>query len=164
MYHFVGYGSLISHDSLKDTIKDKKFTPVIVKGYKRIFNLSINGKDILNLKKSPKSKFNGIIFSVNEKEFKKIKLREEEYNLEETEVYDFKTNKKIGKAFICIDYFLEIDHRKRLPNKSYFILCREAAYHLSKDFGKFWDNTTLISDNEKVSNWIKKHKEYNILK
>ncbi|MEK6908744.1 MAG: hypothetical protein AABX23_01690 [Nanoarchaeota archaeon] len=59
MNKFIGYGSLLSHSSLKETIKDKKFTPIIVKGYKRIFNLKIrnNGKtDILNLIKDKRAR------------------------------------------------------------------------------------------------------------
>ena len=163
-YNIIGYGSLLSHKSLKDTISNKHFKPVIIKGYKRIFNIAIKQNenfDELNLEKSKNSKLNGVMFKVNEKELEKIKQRESEYNLEETEAYYFKTNKKLGKSLIVIDYFLKIDSKNKLPSKSYFILCREAAYHLSKKFGQYWDKTTFISDNERVDKWIKKHKEYN---
>jgi cation transport regulator ChaC len=166
-WNFVGYGSLMSHDSLKETIKNKKFRPVIVKGYKRIFDLTTRrneNADVLNLKKSPKSFFNGVMFKVDDGELKKLCEREPEYNLEKTKVYDWKTKKLLGECFVVIDYFVGLDKNEKLPSKSYFILCREAAYHLNKKFGKMWDETTFISDNEKVSEWVKKNKEYDCLK
>lgn len=54
-YNIIGYGSLISHKSLSKTIPDKHFTPVIVKGYERIFDLAVKKgscPDVLNLKKT----------------------------------------------------------------------------------------------------------------
>jgi hypothetical protein len=164
-YSLVGYGSLISHKSLTETIKDRKFIPVIVRGYKRIFNLFVdNKKDVLNVKKSADSKFNGVLMKVNDEELKKIKLREDVYEFTETEIYDFKTKKKLGKALIVIDRFIDIDKNNLLPDKRYFILCRESAYHISKEFGLFWDKTTYTSDNEKISEWIKNHREYGTIK
>jgi len=155
-YNVVGYGSLVSHKSLKQTIPDKKFKLVIVQGYKRIFNLEDKGGDYLNIEKSPGSKFNGVLFSVDEEEFKKLVKRELEYNLEEEDVFDFKTGKKIGKAFVFIDYFFDIDPGRMFPEKRYFALCREAAYHISEKFGKFWDETTFTSEGEKIRGLVKK--------
>ncbi len=163
-YLIVGYGSLISHNSLKETLRDKRFKLVIVKGFKRVFNLLINnGKDVLNLVKDSGSKFNGVLFEVDEDELKKLKKREEEYNLEEVNVYDFESKKTIGRALICVDYFIDVDKKNGLPDKRYFILCREAAYHISKKFGVFWDKSTYTSGNEQIFNWIKKHKEYDTI-
>ena len=162
-YHLIGYGSLMSHQSLRETIPDKHFTPVIVKGYKRIFNLAEKNGDVLNLIKSRKSFFNGVLFKVNEKELIKIKKREDEYNLEETSAYDFLTKKKLCKCLIVTDNIISIDRKKRKPDKSYFTLCRESAYHISKEFGRYWDNTSFISNGQKVSNWIKNHPEYQTL-
>ncbi|MEK6891149.1 MAG: hypothetical protein AABX03_03340 [Nanoarchaeota archaeon] len=165
-HNLVGYGSLLSHKSLKETINNKHFKPVIVKGYKRIFNIAVKKEenfDELNLEKSKKSKFNGVMFKVNEDELEKINKREREYNLEEVEVYDFKTGKRLGKSLVVVDYFIKIDRKNKLPSKSYFILCRQAAYHISKEFGKYWDKTSFISDEERVDKWIKNHKEYDKL-
>ena len=163
-YEIVGYGSLISHNSLKETCKDKEFQEVIIKGYKRIFNIAKNNKfDILNIKESKKDKLNAVLFKVNEKELKKLKEREDWYNFEETLTYDFKTDKLLTKALISIDHTVCIDKSNHPPNKSYFILCREAAYHISKDFGKFWDETTFNSSGKKVSDWIKQHPKYNTI-
>lgn len=166
-YNFVGYGSLLSHKSLKKSIEDKNFTPVIIKGYKRIFNISTrNGQnsDILNIVKSRNHNFNGVLFKVDEKELKNLKIREDEYNLEKTSIYSFKTQKKIGKGFFVIDYYVDIDKNKKLPSRSYFIMCRNAAYKISREFGRYWDRTTYISDNEKVSDWIISNKSYNSIK
>ncbi|MBU3924258.1 MAG: hypothetical protein KJ592_05040 [Nanoarchaeota archaeon] len=162
-YPIVGYGSLLSHSSLRETIKDKRFQKILVKGYKRIFNL-IDGKtDILNLEKSKTDHFNAILFYVNDEELKKLKLREDEYNLEKVDVFDFTTKEKISEAYISIDYIIDIDSGKKQPNKEYFTLCRSAAYELGNDFGKYWDETTYTSSNEKITNWIKKNKEYDKL-
>lgn len=165
-YNFVGYGSLLSHNSLSKTIKDRKFLPVIVKGYKRIFNLTEDNKkeDVLNIEKSSKNEFNAIMFSINEKELIKLKEREDIYNLEEVDVYDFKTLKELGKALISSDPYVGIDKIGLLPDKRYFILCRESAYHFSSEFGKYWDNTTFTSKNIKISDWLMSHKEFDAFK
>ena len=131
-YNFFAYGSLLSHKSLEETIRNKKFKPAIVKGYKRVFNLSLSKKyneDVLNLVKSKGSFCNGVIFKVSEDELAKLNLRESpEYNIEPTDVYSVKTRKKIGKALTDIDFLIKIDKNKKLPEKSYFKLCRKAAY------------------------------------
>ncbi|MDP4012981.1 MAG: gamma-glutamylcyclotransferase family protein [Candidatus Nanoarchaeia archaeon] len=158
--HIVGYGSLMSHKSLRKTISDKRFKPVIVKGYKRIFNLAVSkNSDVLNLKKSPKSKFNGLMFQIDNQELNKIKKRESGYELEEVYVYNFKTNKRLNKCFVVVDHHA-LDKYRRKPKKDYFILCREAAYHINKKFGEFWDNTTFIYKNKKVSQWLKKNPSF----
>ena len=165
-YNMIGYGSLMSHNSLKETINNKHFKPVIIKGYKRIFDIYVKkseNSDILNREKSKNSELNGVMFKVNDKELRQIKKRENLYNLEKTKAYDFKDKKMLGSCFIVIDYSVKIDRKNKLPGKSYFILCREAAYHLSKEFGEYWDKTTFTSDNERISEWIKLHQEYNTL-
>lgn len=166
-YNIIGYGSLLSHQSLLETCKNKKFTPIIVKDFKRVFNLKseVNKKsDILNLKKQKNSLFNAVQFKVNKTELKKLKEREDWYNFEKTKYFDFKTRKLLGEGFISIDYSILIDKKGYKPEKSYFILCREAAYNISNSFGCFWDYTTYTSKNEKISDWINKNTEYNTIK
>jgi len=165
-HNMVGYGSLISHNSLKETINNKHFKPVIIKGYKRIFDIYSKknaNSDVLNIKKSKNSKLNGVMFKVNDLELEKIKKREDWYSLKKVKAYDFESGKLLGECFIVIDYTIRIDKDNKLPSKCYFILCREAAYHINKKFGNFWDKTTFTSDNETVSEWIKNHREYNTL-
>ncbi len=165
-YNFVGYGSLINHNSLSKTIKDKIFILIIVKGYKRIFDIVEEDKkeDCLNIVKSEKDDFNAVMFKINEEELIKLKEREDVYNLEEVEVYDFKTLRKLGTALISSDPYVGIDKRGLLPDERYFILCREAAYNISEEFGNYWDKTTFTSKGKKISDWIKKHPEFDSLK
>ena len=161
-----GYGSLLSHNSLSKTIPDRPLTPAIIKGFKRVFNLHIKDQsspDVLNLEKNPDSICNGVFFSVNETELTKIKEREDDYNLEQTDAYDFLTGAKIGPCFVTIDYLVNLDPGRHLPDKHYFILCREAAYHLSRPFGEYWDKTTYLSDGELVADWLPTHPAYNTL-
>lgn len=166
-YKFVGYGSLLSHRSFHPSEKDAKILGlVIVKGYKRIFDISEGGRnsDVLNVVRSRGVEFNGILFEVDEQELKRLSEREDWYNFEEAECYDFEKKKKIGKALICADHYILIDKRKELPDKKYFILCREAAYQVSLRFGKFWDETTFTASGEKISSWIKKHRGYDTIR
>lgn len=93
-----------------------------------------------------------------------LKKREAAYDTEETQTYDFTSGKKLGNAYIFTDYFIAIDKRKRSPNKNYFVLCREAAYHINEKYGKFWDNTTYTSSGKKVKDWIKKNPKYDSIK
>ncbi len=167
-HKLIGYGSLLSHKSFHtEATNTRVIGPVIVKGYKRIFNISetkAGDSDVLNLKKSKGSEFNGLLFEVDDEELERLSIREEGYNLEEVECYDFKTGKELGKAITCIDYYILIDRKKGLPERSYFILCREAAYQISQSFGKKWDETTFTSTGEKIAEWIKKHKDYDTIK
>lgn len=161
--YFFAYGSLMSHKSLKKTIQNKRYKQAIIKNCKRIFNIKERRFDVLNLLKSRNSMVNGVLFKLNKSELKKIKKRESGYNLEQTWAYDFKTRKKLCTCFLVIDYHVCIDQSKNKPSKDYFILCREAAYHISKKFGKMWDDTTYTSDGKSISEWIKLHKEYDTL-
>lgn len=163
-WNIVGYGSLMSHCSLRETIKDKRFIPVFVKGYKRIFDITkIKGKNsnVLNLVKNKNYDFNGVMFSVTDKELEKLRKRESGYEIEEVPVYHFKTKDKLGNCFVFVDR-TDLD-KKMLPSKSYFLLCRESAYHISKKFGNVWDETTFVSTGEKVSEWLKNNKEFDCI-
>ncbi|MDP3733823.1 MAG: gamma-glutamylcyclotransferase family protein [Nanoarchaeota archaeon] len=166
-YHVVGYGSLMSHKSLQGTIPDRDFKQVIIKGYQRIFNvMAEKGKspNTVNLIQKKGYACNGVLFTVNEEDLAKIKERESpEYELQKTAVFDFTSGKKMGSAFIAIDHTINIDIFNQKPNKSYFILCREAAYHLSETFGRYWDQTTYTSSGEKITTWLQKNKSYDTI-
>ena len=162
-FNFVGYGSLVSHKSLRETVTDKKFRLVCIKGFKRIFDIEEKRGDVLNILPSRKDKFNGVMFKLDKDEMRKMKRRENGYKMVETNVFDFKTRKSLGRALVAEDLNYEIDHSKRLPSKAYFILCREAAYHISRNFGSMWDKTTFISNGQIVSSWIKRHPEFDTI-
>ncbi len=156
-YKIIGYGSLLCHVSLKKTISDREFKPVMVKGYQRIFNVQAkNHNDLLNVIKRRGYYFNAVLFQVNQSELAKIKQREiPEYSLRQTWAHDFKTGKKIALAKLAVDIHKFIDFRKHQPNRFYFNCCREAAYAISHKFGQVWDKTTYTADGQNVSQWLK---------
>jgi len=119
--------------------------------------------DYLNVVKSKNNSINGVMFKTDEKELIKLKRRELEYNMELVDIYDFLTHKKIGKGFLFVDNFIRIDKSKKKPQKSYFILCREAAYHISREFGEYWDKTTYTSNKKNIKDFLKKNKKYNTI-
>ena len=160
-YKIVGYGSIMSHKSLRETVPDKRFEPVIVKGYKRIFDIVQHKSDVLNLEKSKGHSFNGVMFTVNAEQLKELKKRESGYNLEKVWAYAFPSNKRLYQCSLFVDHCVAIDKQHLKPQNGYFKLCREAAYHISKDFGKMWDDTTYVSNGRTVASWIKKNKTYN---
>lgn len=165
-YNFVGYGSLISHPSMMETIHDRPFTPVMIKGYKRVFNLSIkksSDSDVLNVEESQNSTFNGVLFQVNEIELKKLMARENLYELKETVAYDFVNGKHLCKCYIVVDSDKSIDKLNKAPNKEYFVLCREAAYKISTKFGLVWDQTTFTAAGQKISDWLEDNNEYDTI-
>ncbi len=159
-YKVVGYGSILSHKSLRETVPDKHFEPVIVKGYKRVFDIVQHKSDVLNLEKSKGHSFNGVMFTVDAEQLKKLKKRESGYNLEKVWAYKFPSDKRISQCSLFVDHCVAIDKHHLNPQKSYFKLCREAAYHINKDFGRMWDSTTYLSDGTKVASWIKKNKSF----
>ena len=161
-YKVVGYGSLISHHSLQETIPDRKFVAILVKGYKRIFNvMAKNHTDVLNIEKKTGHFFNGVLFTVNEDELRKIKRRERpQYEFKKSWAYEFETNKKISLALLAIDLHTSIDHHNHLPNWLYLKSCREAAYAISQKFGQMWDQTTYLNNGEQLSSWIKRNSNY----
>jgi cation transport regulator ChaC len=165
-YAIVAYGSLMSHQSIRETIPDRHFTPVIVKGYQRIFDLAVErGKcpDVLNVVKASGHSFNGLLFKVTNTELRKIKEREDDYNLVYTWAYEFLTGQRLCRCLVSTDVIVALDQRSRKPNKSYFIMCREAAYHVSPEFGVYWDMTTYTVRGQTITDWIKKNKTYNTL-
>lgn len=157
-YKIIGYGSLVSHKSLKEDCKDKKFIPVIIKGYTRIFDIKDKKGDVLNIKKDKNGHFNGVLFEVDKEELKKLKKRENGYKTRKIDFIQFNNRKIKGSALTFIDLHFLIDHKKNLPDKKYLLMCREAAYHISKKFGLMWDNTTFTSDGKKVKEYIKNQK------
>lgn len=165
----VGYGSLLNLSSLRDTLNISSFTPVIIKGYKRIFNVKLSSSktsDVLNIVKSKRHYFNGLMFQVDYRQLKMLIKREEpEYHLHPVEAIPFTAFKNSSRSplinsFVFVDEYIHLDKKKRLPNKDYFIFCRQSAYSVGKEFGKSWDNTTYLASGEKISSWLKRSKEY----
>ncbi|MCF7835444.1 gamma-glutamylcyclotransferase [Candidatus Gracilibacteria bacterium] len=163
--YFIGYGSLLSHNSLKKTIKDRDFIPVIVKGFKRIFNVDLDPNsnkdlDVLNIVKDKNSFFNGILIKITDEELLKLKEREKHYVFEKVEAKDINSNKIYKNCILSIDHNLDIDLGFKKPDQSYFDLCREAAYHINENFGNMFDETTFTSDGTRVKEFLLKNPDY----
>ena len=162
--NFIGYGSLLSHAWIRETLSDRTFYPVIVEGFKRIFNVddveersrAKKYADILNIIESPGIFFNGVLFKIDEVELIELKSREDVYVFERVATKDYYTGTIIEPCFVSIDYNIDIDIGKKYPDKNYLHLCREAAYAISDDFGTLWDQTTYLSSGMPVSEYLAK--------
>lgn len=166
-YYFVAYGSLMDHQALTESIVDRHFTPVIVKGFRRVFDVKdVKSKDpdVLNVEKARGHEFNGVLFRVSHPELRKLMKRETEYKLTRVQAREFLTGKLICRGFMVTDRGVGIDTGDRKPNRPYFIECRRAAYRVSAEFGRFYDATTYLSDGSKVSGWLKRHRSYATLR
>ena len=163
-FTMVGYGSLVSDNILQQASSNEKLVPVIVKGYKRVFNMD-SGRDPnekqLSVTKQDGHSFNGILFSVDAEQLEKLKKREWGYTLERVMTYNFSSGKEWEECqvFAGMAAYLSSDG---IPEKDYFILCRKGAYAISEEFGKYWDQTTYTSQGETISEWIKKNKEFDV--
>lgn len=159
-FHIIGYGSLLSAESLARTISERPGMPVIVPGYRRVFNMTTKrtpGTNVLNLRRDAGSEFNAVLFEVNQNEFRELLKREFRYNVEEAEAIDFYTRKKVGSCLIFINEHIDLDD-KNPPSPAYFDLCRKAAYEIGEDFGKAWDATTFLPQGTTVEQWVSENK------
>ena len=166
-YYFVAYGSLMDHRALKEHIPDRHLTPVVVRGWKRIFDVrdvKSRNPDVLNVLKSRGHDFNAMLFQVSHTELRKLVAFEVEYTLARVKVREFLTGKLLCSSFMVTDRGVGIDTQGRKPNRPYFIECRRAAYRTSEEFGRYYDETTYLSDGAKVSRWLKRQPSYTTLK
>lgn len=157
----VGYGSLISKKSLRKTLRfHSNFKEVWIHDYKRVFDLrSLThlfepwDKDIaiLNVEKSPSSRFNAVIFDLSLRQFNKIIKREKTYSHIKVKYSDYRDKKIQGEAFLFVGLEQNIDKTLN-PRTHYFHICRLAAHNISDKFGKDWDKTTYLSNGVKVIN------------
>ncbi len=163
MHHAViGYGSLMSRASVGHFRSVKKVEPVIVKGFRRVFDLTIphHSGDWLNVHASKKHYFNGVLFHVSEYDLRRIKEREDDYDFVSAWALHYDSEKRLAKGLLSVDDWVGLDKGKRLPQKNYFIECRKAAYGLGDDFGREWDETTFLSNGQKVSTWLRKNPSF----
>jgi len=164
--YIIGYGTLLYSESLGHTIgssvNKKKFIPVIVKGYKRIFNLlpdhykpSFRMSTLpielaaANVIPSEGAFFNGLAFMVSDAELAELDKREKSYQRKEADIYDFFREKYMGKAFLySAGYgFKGVTKDSRyLPEWEDLAFARTGAYRYGDKFGEMYDNTTFLVD------------------
>lgn len=164
--YIVGYGTLLYTESVGDTIGasagKKLYLPVMVHGFKRLFNLLPSHynpsfkiskmpveKAAANIIVSPGSKFNGLAFQVNEVELAEIDRRESHYLRHETSIYDFVSGELMGKAFVYVatkEKATLTDDACFLPDWEDISWARTGAYRHGEEFGEMYDRTTFLAD------------------
>lgn len=164
----VGFGTLLLQESLGDTVgshKKKKFNPVVVKNYKRLFNLlpdhyeaynylRTNGTErgAANIEPAQGFQFNGLSFEANASDLKSLDQRERYYKRSEVLHFDFETGEELGWCYV---YESPLDARwlvrkntDLLPLWRDIVYARVGAYRISENFGKMYDATTYMADGQ----------------
>ena len=166
--YIVGYGTLLYTESVGDTLGStagrKLYLPVMIHGFKRLFNLLPSHynpsfkiskmpveKAAANIIVSAGSSFNGLAFEVNEAELAEIDRRESHYLRLETVMYDFVLAKPMGKAFVYAATEKKAtltDDASFLPDWEDISWARTGAYRHGKKFGNMYDRTTYLADSK----------------
>lgn len=164
----VGFGTLLLQESLGDTVGQegagqKKFTPIIIKNYRRIFNLlpdhyeadnrlRQDGTEIgaANIEPAEGEQFNGLSFFADASDLDNLDKRERYYKRSVVSGYNFETGELMGE---CHVYESPLDARwlrrsndELLPLWRDIVYARVGAYRISEAFGKMYDQTTYLAD------------------
>ncbi|MCB1021478.1 MAG: gamma-glutamylcyclotransferase, partial [Acidobacteria bacterium] len=112
----VGYGTLLNQGSLghsigQDAAGAKRIVPVIVEGYRRLFNLrpthyesssKLSARGIenaaMNVEPAPGARFNALAFSVTQDELAKLDQRERYYKRTSAPLLDFDSGESLGEG------------------------------------------------------------------
>ena len=174
----VGFGTLLLQESLGDTISNtKKFIPILVKNYRRLFNLlpdhyeadnRLRSDDTeigaANIEPAEGFQFNGLSFEASASDLENLDSRERYYKRSEVPYYDFETGANLG---MCYVYESPLDARwlvgntdKLLPLWRDIVYARVGAYRTSEAFGKMYDATTYLADGKTLMiDYYKDHLE-----
>lgn len=166
----VGYGTLLYRGSLGQSIgataaESRPITPVIVRGYKRLFNVrpehyqsshKVNAAGIelgaMNVEPSSGSSFNAVAIPVNAGELEILDQRERYYRRATMPVHDFLTGDPVGPGHVYAaelgSNWVERDIRQLLPRWQDIEWARAGAYAISHAFGQSYDATTYLADGE----------------
>jgi hypothetical protein len=162
----VGFGTLLLQESLNDTVSKEvkiNYTPVIVKNYRRLFNLlpdhykadnrlrsDFTETGAHNIEPAKGFYFNGLSFDADAADLENLDKRERYYKRSEVPYFDFDTGKELG---LCHVYesplearWIQRDINKLLPLWRDIVYARVGAYRISESFGKMYDETTYLAD------------------
>jgi hypothetical protein len=162
----VGFGTLLLQESLGDTVgsnSKKKYTPVVVKNYKRLFNLlpdhyeahnflRMDGteKGAANIEPTRGFKFNGLSFEANACDLESLDKRERYYKRSLVPYYDFETGNNLGMCYVYESplnaRWIVRNNSELLPLWRDIVYARVGAYRISKAFGEMYDATTFMAD------------------
>ncbi|MDB4286133.1 gamma-glutamylcyclotransferase [bacterium] len=177
-----GIGTLLLQESLGDTVSQenvgtKRFTPMVIEGYKRLFNVSCEhytvenrmGKGFIergaaNIEPAEGAKVNGIAFWVNHSELANLDKRERYYKRIEVPCTDFETGESLGNCHIYMSpleaEWINRDLNGLLPLWRDIVYARVGAYRIGEAFGKMFDETTYMGDGETLMvDYYKDHLE-----
>jgi hypothetical protein len=158
-----GYGTLLLQESLGNTIgkdgaESKKYKPIIIKNYKRLFNLLPEHYVADN------RMFNGLCFEADAADLGNLDKRERYYKRSIVPYFDFYTGEELG---LCNVYespldatWLCRDSSKLLPLWRDIVYARVGAYRIGEAFGKMYDATTFLADGKTLlvdyyEDWLK---------
>lgn len=178
----VGYGTLLLKESLSSTVEGetKTYQPVIIKNYRRLFNLlpthyndykvdnrlrdNWTEKAAANIEYAEGAEFNGLAFEADAADLESLDKRERYYKRSQAACYDFETGEEIG---VCHVYetpldapWLVRDVEQLLPLWRDLVYARVGAYRISEAFGKMYDATTYLADGKTLAvDYYKDHLE-----
>lgn len=175
----VGFGTLLNTASTAQTIAKaggKTYRPVIVPGFRRLFNLrpdhyepsyklTDSGIEAAAMNIEPAAdehqtgkaeappaevRFNGLAFTVDEGEFEALDQRERYYERVEVDIIDFESRQALGRAYAYSSKpdarWIERDPAKLLPLWRDIAWARRGAYRFGEAFGQMYDQTTFLAD------------------
>lgn len=164
----VGYGTLlyqvsIGHSLGIEGVREKQFLPVLVNGYKRLFNLrathyessdrlSRDGLEraAMNVEPCHGARFNGVAFRVDQAELAILDQRECYYERRAAPVYHFATGQPVGEGQFYSSHpeasWIDRDPARLLPRWRDVLWSRRGAYDLGTAFGRTYDATTYLAN------------------
>ena len=176
----VGFGTLLLQESLGDTVgqdgaTEKKFTPIIIKNYRRLFNLLPDHyeadnrlfqdgreKAAANIEPAEGLQFNGLSFTADAADLESLDKRERYYKRSVIPYYNFETAEHMGECHVYespLDArWLVRDKEALMPLWRDIVYARVGAYRISEAFGKMYDETTYLADGKtKIVDYYKEH-------
>lgn len=178
----VGFGTLLLQESLGHTVgadgaKSKKYKPIIIKDYRRLFNLLPDHyeadnrlfedgreKGAANIEPASGFRFNGLSFEADAADLENLDKRERYYKRSVVPHFDFETGENLGECHVYespLDArWLVRDNEKLLPLWRDIVYARVGAYRISEAFGKMYDQTTFLADGKTLMiDYYKEHLE-----
>jgi len=165
----VGYGTLLNRASLATTLgpgaETKRAIPVLVEGYRRLFNLHPTHYEpsyhltpeplevgAMNVQRAPGFHFNGLAFSLSLQELEALDERERYYERIWASTVRFPGGEILGEAFVYSaapgSPWVVDDPTLIQPHWRDVVLARRGAYAVGRDFGELFDATTYLADGE----------------
>lgn len=163
----IGYGTLLSRASIVHTLggpeEERELLPVVVRGFRRLFNLrpdhyqssNLWGRPgvemgAMNVEPAAGEFLNGLGLRVTAEELEKLDRREYSYDRVQVEAYDFESEALIGPAGIYSSpleaRWIDRDPSRLLPLWRDLDWARTGSYGISRRFGETFDRTTYLAD------------------